>query len=174
MYKQKNWQDHVTEFENRYRERVNPDGTVSHIPVEGEVIQEGTPQSASNFNNMENGIQDATVAAQILQFALLQQQRKRLEHEVRTDAEVLGETKTVHLCNTARWPFNSTMDNPTTVSLSTTRKNLYYSVEATVESHTGEVGEIHITDKALNGFKVSYDGPATSANIILRIKGGMA
>ena len=72
------------------------------------------------------------------------------------------------------WPFNSTVDNPTTVSLATTRKNLYYTVEATVESHTGEVGEIHITDKALNGFKVSYDGPATSVNIILRIKGGMA
>ena len=66
------------------------------------------------------------------------------------------------------------MDNPATVNMSKTRKNLYYTVEAAVESHNGEVGEIHITDKALNGFKVSYDGPAKSAKIILRIKGGMA
>ena len=35
----------------------------------GEVIQEGTDQSAANFNNMESGIYDAHVAAALLQIA---------------------------------------------------------------------------------------------------------
>ncbi len=56
MYSRTFWQDHVTEYDNRYREQNNPDGTVSHIPVEGEIIQQGTPQNAANFNNLEEGI----------------------------------------------------------------------------------------------------------------------
>ena len=38
----------------------------------------------------------------------------------------------------------------------------------------GLLGEIHITDKALNGFKVSFDGSAKSVTLELKIKGGMA
>ncbi len=56
MYSRTFWQDHVTEYDNRYREQNNPDGTISHIPVEGEIIQQGTPQNAANFNNLEEGI----------------------------------------------------------------------------------------------------------------------
>lgn len=56
MYEQKLWQDHVTEFEDRYTESRNDDGTITHTPVEGEIIQQGTPQNATNFNHMENGI----------------------------------------------------------------------------------------------------------------------
>lgn len=51
MYTEKQWLDHVTEFEDRYTEQDNGDGTITHIPVEGEVLQEGTPQSAKNFNH---------------------------------------------------------------------------------------------------------------------------
>ena len=43
MYEQKLWQDHVTEFEDRYTESRNDDGTITHTPVEGEIIQQGTP-----------------------------------------------------------------------------------------------------------------------------------
>lgn len=41
-----------------------------------------------------------------------------------------------------------------------------------IQAHTGNVGEIQIYDKQLNGFKVKYDGSAESATLILRIKGG--
>lgn len=41
------WQDHVTEFSDRFIETDNGDGTISHEPVEGEVIQQGTPQNRS-------------------------------------------------------------------------------------------------------------------------------
>jgi len=56
MYKQTKWIDHVTQYEDRFTETNNGDGTVTHVPVEGEVIQQGTPQNAQNFNNMEYGI----------------------------------------------------------------------------------------------------------------------
>lgn len=58
-YNRTNWQDHVTEFENRYREVENPDGTITHEPIEGEIIQQGTPINAANLNNMEKGIEQA-------------------------------------------------------------------------------------------------------------------
>ena len=49
------WKDHVTQFSNRYKEVNNADGTITHEAVEGEVIQEGTPQNAENFNDLEQG-----------------------------------------------------------------------------------------------------------------------
>ena len=54
MYKPTKWIDHVVD-----------DGT-------GELIQEGTPKSAGNFNNMEHGISDAYIAAAITMIAASQ------------------------------------------------------------------------------------------------------
>ncbi len=34
MYEQKLWQEYVTEFEDRYTESRNDDGTITHTPVE--------------------------------------------------------------------------------------------------------------------------------------------
>ena len=59
-----------------------------------------------------------------------------------------------------------------TVSLAITRDNTDYTVDVDIQAHTGNVGEIQIYDKQLNGFKVKYDGSAESATLILRIKGG--
>lgn len=65
-YKRTNWQDHVTEHENRYREVDNGDGTITHEPIEGEVIQQGTPINAANLNNMEEGIVQAHEEIKVL------------------------------------------------------------------------------------------------------------
>lgn len=177
MYNHTEWKDHVTQYPNRRIITDNGDGTSNVVKDQGEVIQQGTAQSATNFGNMEDGILDAYLGAKTLLVGNLQQQRQNDAHmeeiDASFDAEVTGETKTVTLTNSAAYPFNSTMDNPTTVALTTTRKNLFYTVEAEVTAHTGEVGDIHITDKALNGFKVSFDGSASSVTLTLRIKGGM-
>lgn len=172
MYNILTWLDHAITPDKTYTLRDNGDGTVQLIPY-GTVIQQGTNLSAANFNNMECGILDAGLAAAILGFGKLQHDRQTDEHLAVMDDEVLGETKTVTLNNSASYPFNSTMDNPISVALTTTRKNLYYSVEASVATHSGEIGEVHITDKALNGFKVSFDGSGKSVTLTLRIKGGM-
>lgn len=173
MYAQTHWLDHVTQYPNRRIITNNGDGTQTVEKAQGEIIQQGTAQSATNFNNMEDGIQDSTAAIQTLIVANLQQQRQNDAHQAKTDAEILGETHTVTLTNTASYPFNSTRDTPVTVALTTTRKNLYYTVEWEITANTGEVGDVHVTDKALNGFKVYFDGSATSVTLTLRVKGGM-
>ena len=173
MYKQTEWQDRVTEFEDRFKVTDNPDGSKTHTPVEGEIIQVGTPQNQTNFNNMENGIQDATMAHQILAWANFHQQRRNDVHEASVDAEIIGELHEITLTNTQTFPFNSSVDSPRTVALGTARKNLFYTVEAEVKAHTGLVGEVIVSDKALNGFKIAYTGSGSSVTLAVRIKGGM-
>lgn len=156
MYHRTHWLDHVTD-------------------QTGAVIQQGTLQDQAHFNNMEEGVADANFAAQILTEGYLQL-RRQVEHDsTEIFAEILGETHTVTLTNSKAFPFNSTVSSPVTVALTQNRRNLYYSVEATaVKVSGGLLGEIHITDKALNGFKVSFDGSAKSVTLELKIKGGMA
>ena len=141
MYKRVNWLDEVKDADT------------------GELIQEGTDQSAGNFNNMDVGISDASIAASMLIIATGQMLANQAAEEI-----------VVELTNTESYPFNN---SKTTVSLATTRSSTNYTVDAEVLEHAGEVGGIIITEKLLNGFKVQYDGSATSAKIKLIIKGGM-
>lgn len=141
MYDSTKWLDKVTDIET------------------GEVIQEGTDQSAGNFNKMENGISDAHLAAALLVIAT-----------GLTADQVAVETQTVELTNSGSYPFNNSVK---TVSLRKTRNFSDYTVEAEVLDHKGNVGDVRIYDRLLNGFKVAFDGSAKSATIKLRIKGGM-
>lgn len=59
------------------------------------------------------------------------------------------------------------------MSLAITRDTTDYTVDVDIQEHVGNVGEVKIYDKQLNGFKVKYDGSATSATLILRVQGGM-
>ena len=54
MYKPTNWLDDVVDIDS------------------GELIQEGTEQSAGHFNNMEHGISDVHIAATITMLATAQ------------------------------------------------------------------------------------------------------
>lgn len=56
MYKSTKWLDRVVDAETQ------------------ELIQEGTDQSAGNFNNMENGISDAHIAQALTMIAVYQNQ----------------------------------------------------------------------------------------------------
>ena len=141
MYRNTHWIDEVKDQETE------------------EVIQEGTPQSAGNFNNMEGGISDAHLAAALL-----------IIQSGLTADQVATEEKTVTLSNSQSYPFNTSTQ---TIALSTARNFTDYTVEAEITDHEGNVGEVRIFDRMLNGFKVAYDGSAKSATIKLRIKGGM-
>jgi len=141
MYRNTQWLDEVKDIDT------------------GELIQEGTDQSAGHFNNMEHGISDAHLAAALLV----------IQSSLTAD-QVATEEKTVTLTNTQRYPFNSSTQ---TIALSTVRNFADYTVEAEIADHEGNVGEVRIFDRILNGFKVAYDGSAKSATIKLRIKGGM-
>lgn len=141
MYRNTHWIDEVKDQETE------------------EVIQEGTPQSAGNFNNMEGGISDAHLAAALL-----------IIQSGLTADQVATEEKTVTLSNSQSYPFNNSTQ---TIALSRVRNFTDYTVEAEITDHDGNVGDVMIFDRMLNGFKVAYDGSAKSATIKLRIKGGM-
>ena len=141
MYKNTKWRDRVVDADT------------------GELIQEGTDQSAGNFNNMELGIFDVNAAAAMLLITA---------GNMLADSAV--EEIVVDLTNSLSYPFNN---SETTVSMATTRTTTNYMVEAEVLECDGEVGDVIISDKLLNGFKVSYDGSAKSAKVKLLIRGGM-
>lgn len=84
-----------------------------------------------------------------------------------------GEQIPVTLTNSLTYPFNNSKK---TVNLTnpTYRNTKDYTVMVEVVSAVGGgVGDILITDKLLNGFKVEYTGAATSVSIICYVRGGM-
>lgn len=108
---------------------------------------------------MEGGISDAHLAAALL-----------IIQSGLTADQVATEEKTVTLSNSQSYPFNNSTQ---TIALNTVRNFTDYTVEAEITAHDGNVGDVKIFDRMLNGFKVAYDGSAKSATIKLRIKGGM-
>lgn len=70
---------------------------------------------------------------------------------------------TVTLKSTVKFPFNNSIQ---TVALSQYPGTTNYVVLTQVEGFTGHmVGDIEVTGKALNGFKIAYSGSATSVTV---------
>jgi hypothetical protein len=151
MYNITQWKDHI-------------------VDQNGNVIQQGTNESALNFNNNEGGTLDNQIAVAIL-----------LQHQMQREAEVDGnisdlsretaaETGTVSLNNTQSYPFNN---SKATVPLKTTRQTLNYTVEVLQTSCKGGLsGEIVVSEKTYNGFKVEFTGSATQVTLVYIVKGG--
>lgn len=158
------WKDHVTQYSNRYREVQNADGTITHEAVEGEVVQEGTPQNAQNFNDLEERVLSAGLIANLamLKLGVAESRIKGLQ----------GEIVEATLTNTKSYPFNNSKK---TLALTTPRGNLDYTVNVEAEAKdAGGVGEIRITDKQLNGFKIEYTGAAKEVTVKCTVQGGYA
>lgn len=164
MYTITNWKDNARDPQNTYTMVQNADGTVKLTPA-GTLVQQGTNQSAANFNNMEKGIFSANeIASEAVRMCRLLQ---------RAVEGLKGEQIPVTLTNSLAYPFNNSKK---TVSLTnpTNRNTKDYTVMVEVVSAVGGgVGDILITDKLLNGFKVEYTGAATSVSIICYVRGGM-
>lgn len=161
-YNREFWQDHVTEFSDRFKEVVNGDGTISHIPVEGEVIQQGTPQNARHFNAFEEiAFANNVQAAEAVRVLLLHQ---------RTLNGLSSESGEITLTNSQKYPFNNSVK---TVALKLTMDTTDYTVETDVLSSDGEVGRVIISDRQKNGFKVAFTGSAKTAKIRFFVKGGL-
>lgn len=174
MYNFKNWVDRVTQFVNRFKETNNSDGSITHERVDGEVLKTGTSQSAANFNNMEGGI---------LENSLLLAEVTRVLKEHGRDIEAMtGEMHLVYLYNTAKYPANNSKK---TIALKQPRNNTDYIVAVRVASAVmpngvaidgdpaGTAGNIVITDKLLNGFKIAYTGNAKEVTLEVEVQGGM-
>lgn len=162
-YKRTFWKDHVTQYENRYKEINNGDGTVTHQPIDGAIIQQGTPQNEPNFNNIEEGIfANNELGCEAVRTLIYHRQILK---------KLVGEVGTITLTNSIAYPFNN---SKATVSLVTKRDTLDYTVEVeAVAVGKGDVGKIVITEKQLNGFKIEHTGSAASVSVKYIVKGGV-
>lgn len=143
MYNKTIWQDHV-------------------VDQNGQVIQQGTPLSARNMNSIENGIFETYELGAVLTQQVMQ--HKRLL------ADLEGEVGQVTLTNTQAYPFNN---SKITVALQKARDTLNYTVQTEIISANGFPGDIKISDKQLNGFKIEFTGSATSVTVKYIVRGGM-
>ena len=143
MYNKTIWQDHV-------------------VDQNGQVIQQGTPLSARNMNSIENGIFETYELGAVLIQQVMQ--HKRLL------ADLEGEIGQVTLTNTQAYPFNN---SKITVALQKARDTLNYTVQTEIISANGFPGDIKISDKQLNGFKIEFTGSATSVTVKYIVRGGM-
>jgi hypothetical protein len=176
MYKNLPWLDHAVTPERTYKMVQNNDGTVTLTPA-GTVVQQGTNMSAANFNNIEMGMTDHDLAIQILAMLLRSIGDRTTDSEDDIEkltanilAEVTPEEATVTLTNSLRYPLNGSAKS---VSLTKNRATKNYTVEAEVTSTDGNVGEIEVTDKALNGFKIAFTGSAKNVTLKIKIRGGI-
>jgi hypothetical protein len=128
----------------------------------GNLLQEGTLHDEVNMNRMEEGIYQANLLASMLVQKELQQKKVL--------AALEGETGQITLTNSETFPFNNSVQ---TIAMEKQRDALDYRVSVEVISSDGVVGDIIISDKQLNGFKIEYTGSATSATIKYYVQGGM-
>jgi hypothetical protein len=143
-YKRTFWKDHIVDEATE------------------EILQQGTPQSATNFNNLEEGAFAGNAGMSVLGQQVLQQKRALSDLE--------GEIGQIALINSQVYPFN---DSVLSVALAKPRDTMNYRVSTEVLSAQGMAGDIKITDKQLNGFKVEFTGSATSVNVKYFVQGGM-
>ncbi len=76
-YDRTNWKDHAVERPRTYTEVTNADGSKTYTPSPGEVLQQGTPQSATNFNHLEEGLQHFSIAFDML-YTITQAQAREI------------------------------------------------------------------------------------------------
>lgn len=79
------------------------------------------------------------------------------------------EVGTVTLTNSLRFPFNN---SKRTVALASERDNLNYIVVIVAVTGTGNIGEVEVTDRLVNGFKLNYTGSAANAAVTYAVIGG--
>lgn len=163
------WEDEVDEYEDRFTETMNEDGTITHTKVRGTVQQQGTPMNAENFNNMEQGILDAHMAAALLMSALRQQGWSDDDRLSALEKATIQETGTVTLTNTLAFPFNN---SKVTVPLTNVRDNLNYVVVVVSKTGAGNIGEIEISERQINGFKIEHTGSSKSVTVTYAVIGG--
>lgn len=171
MYSRTYWVDHALSETNKFTIK-QVSGDVHTIVPYGTVMQQGVPQDAAHFNNIEEAISAHELSLGLHSNALMQH-----ADEIKKNAalaEVVDklhtvETGTVTLTNSAKYPFNNSQK---TVALAAQRNTPAYVVITEVKSFVGNVGEIVVSDILANGFKIAFTGSATSVTVEYKILGG--
>lgn len=155
MYERTHWADHVPNPANCFTITDNKNGTFTIVPA-GTVQQQGTPQDQLHFNNIESGVTDAHIAIDLL-----------LDFARQNSWEMEGGT--VALTNAKPFPFNNSQK---TISLVGAKENGAYVLLTEVTNAVGNVGELVISDKLTNGFKIEFTGSASFVTVKYIVLGG--
>lgn len=171
MYSRTYWVDHALSETNKFTIK-QVSGDVHTIVPYGTVMQQGVPQDAAHFNNIEEALSAHEIALGLHSNALMQHMDEIKKNAAL--AEVVDklhtvETGTVTLTNSAKYPFNNSQK---TVALAAQRNTPAYVVITEVKSFIGNVGEIVVSDILANGFKIAFTGSATSVTVEYKILGG--
>ena len=171
MYSRTYWVDHALSETNKFTIK-QVSGDVHTIVPYGTVMQQGVPQDAAHFNNIEETLSAHEIALGLHSNALMQHMDEIKKNAAL--AEVVDklhtvETGTVTLTNSAKYPFNNSQK---TVALAAQRNTPAYVVITEVKSFVGNVGEIVVSDILANGFKIAFTGSATSVTVEYKILGG--
>lgn len=164
MYTPVNWKDHIVQFMRRFSmESGESAGLVYLTPAPGEIEQQGTAQSATNFGQMDMGILEQAMMANML-FSITNQHSGMLEN-------LSGQQFDVTLENTLAFPATNAIK---TVALSQYLNNTDYQIHYKIlECSGGYVESVDFYDLAYNAFKVKYTGSATSVKLRLYVTGGL-
>lgn len=118
-----------------------------------------------NLDIAAMGIDDARIAATLM----LIKQGLISDNLADINAQVTVQSGQVTLTNSQKYPFNGSQ---VTVALPHEVGNVNYIIDTEVTAHTGNVGEIVITDKLVNGFKMAFTGSASSVTVKYVVIGG--
>lgn len=166
MYAVTFWKDHAVAPANTYKATKNTDGTITLTPA-GKVIQQGTNMSASNFNNMESGIFAANVVG-MEAMQLIRLLGDKADKATALECAILEDV----LTNDQKYPFNNSMKT-LAFDGADTRNNKDYTIIVETEAENGFVGDIVVSDKMLNGFKIAFTGSASKVAVKCYVQGGM-
>lgn len=120
--------------------------------------------------NMEVGVGQVPFSAASEFFKDELKPTVQTEAAAQISAQESAEKGSVTITNNQAYPFNAGI---ATVALGTPRKNLDYITNVEIAAAVGNVQAIEVYDKQLNGFKIRYDGSATSVTIKYYVTGGM-
>lgn len=166
MYAPTKWEDHVSTLPGIVKLLVYDEAkNFYRISEAGEVMVPGTPQDQTNFNNMEDGILDAHIATSLL----LNYARQTAWRTDALETATVQEVGTVSLTNSQHFPFNNSQKS---VALENRRDNTNYVVVITAVTGTGNIGEIEVTDRLVNGFKIRHTGSANAVTVTYAVIGG--
>jgi hypothetical protein len=170
MYDREYWHDLVMSPPGRFHITKQSDGTYT-ITRAGTTMQDGTSQDQNHWNSMEERITDDEISTAMLinAFRLREQDIENVDKKDIAGL-MLMEKGTVSLTNALDFPFNNSLKS---VPLKANRKSTDYIVTIlSVDTPTGNVGDIEVTDRLVNGFKLAYTGSAKSVTITYMVTGG--
>ena len=119
----------------------------------------------ANFNEVLIGIGDAKAAGALIVCKMMQREDD-IDHLL---SQAAVQTVQTTLANAQKFPFNNSQ---VTVPLPRSVANANYVVSTEVVSHVGNIGEVIVSDKLINGFKLAFTGSASQVVVKCVIMGG--